>query len=220
MTGFGKLQVHVVISALLCVAGMASLGGDSGEPLVELRWALGKLAAQSAAPSAIDKDVQLEPGTKLKFLVEPLSPSSVYLILLDSSEQIHLLYHESAKAQQASDGASPTYVPPGSQWFELDDNAGRETFFLLASAEPLVALDALLERHASADPAARQGVVEEIVQEIRRLHKEHRRFSRPVEKPVMIGGQTRSGGPPASIEQLAVEISAERFYGKSITIDH
>jgi hypothetical protein len=37
----------------------------------------------------------------------------------------------------------------------------------------------------------------------------------------MIGGQTRGATDAASaIDQLAVEVEAERFYGKTITIDH
>jgi hypothetical protein len=37
----------------------------------------------------------------------------------------------------------------------------------------------------------------------------------------MIGGKTRGTTTAAdAIDQLAVEVEAERFYGKTITIDH
>ena len=199
---------------LFLAASVMAAEGDT----VSLRWALGAIETESSKPAAIKKDVQLETGAKLKFLVEPLSPGSVYLLLLDSDDNLHVLYREDTVRP---DGSDPAYVPPGSHWFELDDRAGRETFFLLASIEPLVELDALLASLESADAAGNEAATDAIVAEVRRLHKAHRNFARPVEQPVMIGGQTRSGGPTGStIDQLAVEISAERFYGKTITIDH
>ncbi len=207
-------------SRLLLVAVLA-IGGVSvatAQEMVELRWALGALDSDSTTPSAVKKDTELATGTRLKFLVEPLSPSTVYLMLLDSSSEIHLLYRETSQAAEV-DG-KPTYVPPGSQWFELDDQVGQETFFLLASVEPLPELDALVDRHAAAEGDQRTELGEQIVAEIRRLHRAHRQFSRPIEKPVMIGGQTRGGAAPSTIDQLAVEITAEKFYGKTITIDH
>jgi hypothetical protein len=78
-----------------------------------------------------------------------------------------------------------------------------------------------LARLESSEAATSKAVSDEIVAEVRRLHKEHRNFARPVERPVMIGGQTRGGAVAGSaIDQLAVEITAEQFYGKTITIDH
>ncbi len=203
--------VLLAVAAVLALA-LPATTASADTPEVSLRWALGAREADVDAPSAIQKDTQLGAGSRLKFLVEPLSPCSVYLILLDSQENVHVLFRESARL------ADPTYIPPGEQWFELDNEEGMETFFLLASAKPLAELEALLDRQAAEDSAALQS---EIVSEIRRLYKAHRNFSRPVEKPVMIGGRTRGDGDTfSSIDRLAVEISAEQFYGKTITIDH
>jgi hypothetical protein len=182
---------------------------------VELRWALGAWETDGEKPSAVTRDRQLDNGTKLKFLVEPLSPGSVYLILLDSADEIHVLYREST-----TDVPGRAYVPPGTHRFELDEHAGRETFFLVASVVPLDELDQLLSRYAKAEGTDKSEAGSAVVSEIRRLHKAHRKFSRPVEKPVMIGGQMRSGSTGSAIDELAVEISAEQFYGKTITIDH
>ncbi len=200
----------------ICVSATGVAGAEDEADSVQLRWALGALDTNGDEPNAVRKDSQLETGTKLKFLVEPLSPGSVYLILLDSQQEIHLLYQGSAESSP-----DRAYVPPGRHWFELDDEVGRETFFLLASVEPLEDLDRLLAEHAAADAAAKKDLGSAIVDEIRRLHKAHRQFSRPIEKPVMIGGATRgSATGESAIDRLAVEISAERFYGKTITIDH
>jgi hypothetical protein len=198
-------------------AGVALGADEADEPTVELRWALGAADAAGETPSAVTRDTQLETGARLKFLVEPLSPVSVYLILEDSQGDMHLLYrHDSS-----SEAGKPTYVPPGAHWFELDNKPGRETFFLLASVEPLAALEGLLARYESAEADAKKGLSGEILAEIRRLHRAHRDFARPAEKPVMIGGRTRGETPGTdAIDRLAVEVSAQRFYGKTITIDH
>ena len=183
---------------------------------VSLRWALAARESDADTPSAIQRDTQLQGGDRLKFLVEPLSTGSVYLILLDAAEQIHVLYRSPA----AEGDAGPSYIPPGRQWFEVDEAEGLETFFLLASIEPLAALEGLLDRYTAADDGSRGDVSREIVSEIRRLHKQHRNFARPIEKPMMIGGQTRGTEDGAAIDRLALEVSAERFYAKTITIEH
>ena len=91
----------------------------------------------------------------------------------------------------------------------------------LASVEPLKDLDKLIDRHEAADAASKKTASSAIKEEIRRLNKANRNFARPVERPVMIGGQTRGSTDTASaIDQLAVEVEAEKFYGKTITIDH
>ena len=207
----------VAIAVLTFAAGLGSSVAETedGAETVELRWALGAWETDGEKPSAVTRDRQLDTGTKLKFLVEPLSPGSVYLILLDSADEIHVLYREST-----TEVPGRAYVPPGKHRFELDNHAGRETFFLVASVEPLEQLDQLLARHAEAEGVDRRELGDAVVTEIRQLHKAHRQFSRPVERPVMIGGQMRGGSTGSAIDELAVEISAERFYGKTITIDH
>jgi hypothetical protein len=207
-------------AALAAIASVPAGAADAGEaPEVRLRWALGALDAAGGKPTAIQRDTQLVPGTKLKLLVEPMSRGSVYLLLLDSSQGLNVLYRKTSTVS-ATAGGAPAYIPPGSQWFELEDGAGVDTFFLLASVEPLASLDALLDRHGAAEAAAKPAIVTAIVEEVRRLNRAHRDFARPVERPVMIGGQTRGSTNGASIDQLAVEVEAEQFYGKAITIDH
>lgn len=199
---------------------LPAIAKEGGASTVSLRWAVGALDAAGGKPAAIQHDTRLGTGTKLKLLIEPTSPGSVYLLLLDSSQDLHVLYRKSSAVTHAGDG-KPTYIPPGSQWFELETGAGMETFFLLASVEPLKDLEKLIDGHEAAAASGKKAVASSILEEIRRLNKANRNFARPVERPVMIGGQTRGATDAASaIDQLAVEVEAERFYGKTITIDH
>lgn len=214
MNAATNLRRWVVRAAtLLLVVALWHLPSLSkeGDDLVSLRWAVGALDPAGSKPTAIRQDTKLETGTKLKLLVEPQSKGSVYLLLLDSSGELQVLYRKSSSVGKAADG-KPTYIPPGSQWFELEKGAGMETFFLLASVDPLKELEKLLDSHAPASA---------VVEEVRRINKANRDFARPIERPVMIGGQTRgTEDSAAAIDQLAVEVEAEKFYGKTITIDH
>ena len=209
-----SMTAWLVAVGIVGLTAQGTIAAESAEPGVELKWALATSDANNSAPSAIKTDTQLPSGAKLKFFLEPLSPCSVYLLLLDSSDEMHVLYNEKAKVK------TPSAVPPEGQWFQLDDKPGQETFFLLASAEPLADLDKLITELGAADAAGKKGVVKRIVDEVRKQQKAHRNFSRPVEKPVVIGGQTRGNSSASSIERLAVEISAEKFYDKTITIEH
>ncbi len=205
--------------ALVLLPAAIGPAATAAEPEISLRWALGAWTGDGP-PDPVQRDTALEPGTRLKFLVEPTSPSTVYLLLLDTEQEIHVLYRETSTLQTDAQGR-PTYIPPGSQYFELDDAAGVDTFFLLASAEPLAELDDLLERYAGAVGAdGRAGLRDGIIAEIRKQHRAHRDFSRPVEKPVLIGGQTRGEETLAdSIDRLAVEVTGAAFFSKTITIE-
>ena len=129
----GRSRTMRAVFVLLVVAAwqLPSLSKEGAGDMVSLRWAVGALDAAASKPTAIRQDTKLETGTKLKLLVEPQSKGSVYLLLLDSSGELQVLYRKSSSVAKAADG-KPTYIPPGSQWFELETGAGMETFFLLA----------------------------------------------------------------------------------------
>lgn len=194
---------------------------------VSLLWAFGARPAGTEEAISIEQDTTLRSGARLKFMIEPITDSSIYLIYQDAKDEMFLLYPDSPASFGAAGPAdNRSYVPPGSLWFELDDSTGYETFFLLASHEPQLELERLIEEHDVADKVSRTGLVRDIVKEIRGLQKVNRAFARKAEKPVIIGGQTRGGSEvvdedaTAFIDQIAVEIKAEGFYSKTISIEH
>jgi len=200
-----------VIALLVALVPPAFAEEEEPGPTVSMQWALAARDAVEERPVAVTSDTTLATGARLKLFIEPLSAGYYYVILLDSSDELNVLYRESSEGQTGR-----TYIPAGKQWFELGESPGRETFFLLASTDPLAELDGLLDAFAAAESASREELQSKIIAEIRNQHRQHRRFSRPVEKPVLIGGRTRGG---AGIDHLAAEVNAERFFGKTITID-
>jgi hypothetical protein len=70
----------------------------------------------------------------------------VYVVHHDSNGALHLLYPDPAiKDFQKAQGKTSYTIPEGKDnWFQLDDHAGKETIFLLASNKPIRDLDATL----------------------------------------------------------------------------
>jgi len=103
-------------------------------------------------------------------------------------------------------------IPPADGWFRLNEQVGRETFYLVASAQRLLDLEKLLDTYAAAQPAEQPQVATNVLTELRNLIKQHR-SSVPPGRPVPIAGNMRRG-----IEGL--EITASNFYSKTFTIEH
>jgi hypothetical protein len=117
------------------------------------------------------------------------------------------------------------YIPKGDMWFELDRNAGLETFYLLASEKRFTALETLLSEYQSAGAGKKQALARKIIAEIRSIKRRHRKSERAAERPVPIGGNLRGidkdkKQSSPDIEPIAAEVSATRFYGRTFTIDH
>lgn len=204
-----KLGAGLLLASLVLAFPSASLA--EGEELT-FRWALGAAAGKGKRPLSIERDTKVQPGTRLKFLMEPKSTGAFYLILFDSDNELHVLFRETGSEE-------PSYIPPDPHWFQVDSGTGRETFFLLASAEPLAKLESLLEEYAAAGLDAREAATRNVIGEIRSLQRANRDFADAVEKPVLIGGQTR-GDDDTGIDPLATEVTASGFYSKTITIEH
>jgi type IV secretory pathway ATPase VirB11/archaellum biosynthesis ATPase len=107
-------------------------------------------------------------------------------------------------------------VPPGNAWLKLDDQVGLEKFYVLAAAERLTDLETLLTTYTNAPRSEQAQIGTNIVTEIREMRKRFRQFATLAERPVSIAGNLRG----LDIGDLAVEITAQNFYGKTFTIEH
>jgi hypothetical protein len=110
-------------------------------------------------------------------------------------------------------------IPPRDAWYSLSPPAGRETIYLLASAQRLSELEALLAAAAVASPAQRPQLIARILVEIR-APRQVRPSPTAGERPVRIGGSVRGDLHGQDLEDFAVEISAQHFYSKTFTIEH
>ena len=229
-------QIAVMIVAFVALGFVMTFGIGLGvaqqetEQEVNLRflWAFGAFKKGEGEPKLIPiaRDTALKSGDQLKFFVKPKEKCLVYLIYHSSQGELSVLFPY--RFEQLSRGypkEAEYYIPQGTEWFELDEHVGQETFYLLASSERLHDLEALINMYETADPAKKPEFANKALKEIRMLIRENRKFKSFAEKPVTIMGHLRGsdkvelGGTP-DVTTLAVEISGSKFYSRTFTIDH
>jgi len=224
--------------ALLTFVLTAFCFGLSGSPMTNaqqkedknlcFRWAFGAIvrSGHELEFSAITRDTTLKTGDKLKMLVELEKKCFVYVIYHSAQGEVSMLFPYDM--QQFSTDYTPGkryYIPQGDRWFELDENLGRETFYLLASAQRLIELERLFSKYTTPDPAKKQDLAKQILTEIRKIKRRHRKLTTFAERPVPIGGSVRSITEDEKtfcpdVATIAVEISANDFFSRAFTIDH
>jgi len=225
---------RMVLLAVLCFAlfcgsspVLAEEVQSGQEANLQFQWAFGALKkANGSKFEAIERDTILKTGDQIKFFLNVDKNCFVYLIYSSSQGELSVLFPYRFKLRSSEyTVAGHHYIPGGNQWFELDEHTGEEKFYLLASANRLMQLEALINDYESADAAKKQALTQTILAEIRKLRKENLKFKTYAERPVNIIGNLRGTEKaettePQDIAKFAVEISADTFYSRTFTIDH
>jgi hypothetical protein len=201
---------------------------QNNQDLVCFRWAFGAMigAKNDRRLVAITRDTMLKTGDQLKMLVELQKKCFVYLIYHTGQDELHMLFPYEIK-QFSSDYElfKKYYIPQGDMWFELDEDVGQETFYLLASAKRLFKLEALLNAYESAGAVKKREVAKQILAEILKEKRRHKKFTTSAESPVTIGGSVRGiikdkKTHSPDIDPIAAEVNAPNFYSRTFTIEH
>ena len=200
----------------------------SEEENIYFQWAFGalKVKGNDHVLIPISKDTTLNSGDRLKIFIELKKDCFVYLIYHGSNDSLEMLFPRNF--QEFVNGHNilgKNYIPQGNQWLELDQHAGLETFYLLASAQRLKHLESLFNQYRSSQPTLKKELKQKILAEIKNLQWQHRNFKKHAERPVSIIGNLRGTGEvdrsySFDVADLATEISAQNFYSRIITIDH
>ncbi len=221
-------MVLVLAGLLLHGVEPSAQADDRGENLVDFRWAFGAMVGPSDDRRlvAITRDTALKTGDRLKMLIELKTPCYVYLIYQAEDGSLVMLFpYELEQFEQYCEVSRKYYVPRGNSWFELDEKSGLETFFLLASSCRLSDLERMLSAYARAEEREKAACREQVVEEMRRLRKHHKSFTTEAERPIPIGGRVRGvdvqrSDRVPSIDPIAGDVTAPRFFGRTFTIDH
>jgi len=182
---------------------------------VNFLWAFEALVAEGNVTKQVPirEDMTLKTGDQLKMFVELRKPCFVYVIHHGAQGEVQLLFPYNTQQVTVDYQPAKLYeIPPADGWFRLNEQAGRETFYLVVSAQRLLDLEKLLDTYAAAPPAEQPQVATNVLTELRNLIKQHR-SSVPPGRPVPIAGNMRRG-----VEGL--EITASNFYSKTFTIEH
>jgi len=196
------------------VPGTASAQA-SDENNVSFVWAFEALVAEGNVTKQvpIKEDMKLKTGDQLKMFVELRKACFVYVIHHGARGEIQRLFPYDIQQFTTDYQTSKIYeIPPNEGWFRINEQAGLETFYLVASAQRLPDLEQLLATYTAAQPAEQPLAATNILAELRSLLKQHRSSMKPG-RPVPIAGNMRKG-----IE--GVEITAPQFYIETFTIEH
>jgi len=222
-----------ILALVFLLTGFGSPGKTSIAPPqqgveenVAFSWGFGALVGKEKKFVPITRDTALKTGDEIKMVVELKKECYVYLIHNSSKGEIALLFPEDVRQFSGDYKVGKNYyVPKGRGWFELDKNAGKETFYLLASSERLLELEALIGNYNSAKKDDKASVADQVLTEIRSVKRKFRTFTTLAERPVTIGGNIRGvdkaeQAKRPDVTTIATEIKANNFYSKTFTIDH
>jgi len=200
--GCAMVIVSLMVSGL---PGMAS-AQVADEDKVAFVWAFEALVAEGKVTKQvlIQEDVKLKTGDQLRMFVELRKPCFVYVIHHGARGEIQELFPYDMQQFTTDYQTAKIYeIPPHKGWFRLNEPAGLETFYLVASAQRLTDLEQLLATYTTAPPAEQPLAATNVLAELRNLLKQHRASMKPG-RPVPIAGNMRKG-----IE--GVEITAPQF---------
>lgn len=182
---------------------------------VHFLWAFEALVTEGNVTRQVPirEDMTLKTGDQLKMFIELRTPCFVYVIHHGAQGEVQLLFPSNARQFTADYQPAKLYeIPPQDGWFRLNEHAGRETFYLVASAQRLLDMEKLLDTYAAAKPAEQPPMATNILTELRNMIRQHR-SAVPPGRPVPIAGNMRQG-----VEGL--EVTAANFYSKTFTIEH
>lgn len=136
----------LLLTALFFLPGIFS-GVVYGGETVSFSWAF--LVKSESRPVQALEFAGPEPvfaGELLRIYLEWPAQSFVYLYLLDSKEDLYLVFPPNGSFYNGDFPAGyQTYIPSGREWFALDELKGRERFYLLASNKRLFELEKLTD---------------------------------------------------------------------------
>lgn len=218
-------MIRSLVTAII-VSWVVALAQE--RPNVSFEWGFGTISGSGADAKLVSilRDTTLASGDELKMVVKLKEECFVYVLHESPSGEISLKFPYDLKQFTTDYKVGKNYyIPKGRPWFKLDTNVGRETFYLLASVERLLDLEALLGKYKDAEASAKVVAAKEIVAEIRNVRKHYKTFTTFAERPISIGGNVRSltkdeATRRPDVMQIAAEITANNFYGKTFTIEH
>ena len=227
------LSINLALFLAISLFSLFSTRGDiiaeqKREDAVSFRWAFGAVVGSKDDRRlvAITRDTLLKTGDRLKLLIQLKNRCFVYLFYRTADDEIYLLFPYKLKLFESDyKTGEKYYIPKGKTWFELDKNVGIEIFYLIASAKRLNQLEALYTKYDSVAGEEKKKLAKQLLAEIRKIKRKHRKFAALAERPIAIGGNVRgvvkdvqSAFP--DIDPIASEVSASNFYSKTFTIDH
>lgn len=214
------------VGVLLPVAGV--LAAEPRKDHIRFKLAFGALVATEGGMQLepVTDGAVLKSGDKFKIMLELERKCFVYVIYHNSQGDMNLLFPYSVEQFETDYQIAKKYfLPPRDAWYELDNHAGSETFYLIASPQRLRDVEYLFNQYDSAGPSRKRDIARQVLSSVDKLLAEHRQYTIVAEAPVTPDSTTRGversqGADPTDVSLLATEIRATEFYSKTFVIEH
>ena len=231
------IRVAVVLCLVFVGFAMNPAQGYAAEPKgkkqiassssnIDFDWAFGVYTEKDKKLISIDRDTALKSGDDIKMLINLSKECFVYVIHYGPKDEVDLLFPYDLQQFKTDYKVNKTYfIPKGKSWGTLDQQKGKEVFFIVASNKRLPNLEAKLSAYMSAPAGNKAVLAKEVVSEVRGVRKSFTEYTTLAEKPITIGGNirgTKKAGDEKrpDISTVAKRITARNLYTKTITIDH
>jgi hypothetical protein len=200
----------------------AAVFAEADEPL-RFTWAI-VYKGSGDDTLAIDyssRIVRLSSGDRLRIHFQPRSRCFFYAYLHDAQKNLYLLGQRDFSLQEDREMTRACTLPESDNWYQLDDSAGVELFYLIVSERRLRKLEALTAKSLSRQarygnrPLAHKRAV---LDEIRRLIRESSSLAEPLQKPVTVAGEFR--GITEEGEYVGIEVETRSVYVRTIRLEH
>ncbi len=220
-------RIFFATTAALIAGGML-LAQEQEQPApkenISFKWAFA--ASNGKSLSTITRDTSLKSGDDIKMFVQIEKECYVYVVHTGPKGEIDMYFPYNIQ-QFSSDYELEKnyYIPKGRDWLQLDNTKGKETFYVVASTERLLELEAMLGDYQTAVAAKKIDLGSKIIAEIRDARRRYKTYATIAEKPITIGGNIRAIVQAEStrrpdIAERATRVTASNFFSKTYTIDH
>lgn len=227
-TGFRKCICLPLL--LLFVLGWSSVAVSAQEKEkqeAKFRWAFCAIRGSSQAPKVepVTRNLVLKSGDKLKMMIELRRKCFVYLIHRSSQGNVTLLFPYTLK-QFDADYRQETryYVPKGDAWFQLDDKAGKETFYLLASDQRMLDIEYAYDKYVASDVSKKEDLAEQILARIDEIHQQTLAAAGPekmlAKTDTSRGFERATGAELTDISGMAGDIAFTNVYSETFVVEH
>ena len=227
-----KLRISFIFSTIIVIslfavglsAGPSSETERKENTNLDFKWAVLRLNPSNQYEVLNDlKRPQLSSEDLIKIYIQPITNAYVYVYLLDSRNELQLIFPGSLDFFDSDyKFGEDYYIPIGEKnFFAIDEHKGTEKLYLLASVERLKELESLTREFSNASGGKKITAKAEVLKEIKGLKTRFSKSSSSSEKPIPIAAAFRTRGLESSTGNLnATHVNAANFYSKTIRLEH
>ena len=212
--------LFITVFLLIAGAGCSSEEENGGGQEMSFKWAI--IIADNKGERGtmcITKNTTVFSGDLLSIFIQPIERAYVYLYLVDSNDDLFLLFPARISDFDKDYSFGKKYHILEKE--KLTPPKGTETFFLLASVKRLEKLESLTKAYNSAfSRLVQKAAQSKVIDEINDFKVEVRKaMTDPVETSTPILGTMRTRGEEEETD-YAIEVSAKDIYSKTIRLEH